>query len=601
MQINQCPRCSARFRGELERCPIDGQPLRRVDDPLIGRTIAGRYLVEELVGSGGMGAVYRGRHQVIDRDVAVKFLNPRFTRDPKQRTRFLGEARAANQINHEHIINITDFGETDDGYVYLVMEYLVGHALAQEIERGPMPANRALNIAMQTAMGLARAHELDVIHRDVKPGNIYLVRRRRAHDLVKLLDFGIARFEREMRITDQGALLGTPEYMAPEMMRQGEIGPATDLYALGCVLYEMLSGRPPFEGQMASVLVKQVSEAPRPLAQFVPELPDGVDEIVLRLLNKKPDGRHRDAHHLVDELKALCATLPFPYPTEEPPGSHSHSDAPAGRSDAPPRRSDAPAAGRGTASQPAPRTSLSAEKPTMYGESEEQGWRTRLQMYRQSAERLFAGRGLPADVRNGLARMQALLDEAAGMRQELGELASEATTQADEVAAVRERIGRALGELAEDESKAARRLEGLRHTLDDCYTRAEASADQLCETGEGGLRMPQAGHLMAGDHVREIRELVARVRGFAERRREVSRIKAEVEAEHNAWEDLCFQMQQLKGRLGTLNASSGAELDAASTRANRIDAAMRERLDALLPEAERVAGALRLADEGRAG
>ena len=220
MEINQCPRCRTRFRGEIKVCPVDGEALQRLQDPLLGRTIAGRYLIEDKIGGGGMGVVYRAKHQVIARDVAIKFLHQRYTRDPTSRKRFLGEARAANQINHENIIDITDFGETDDGLVYLVMEYLQGRSLDHEIAGRPMGAARALRIAIQIAAGLARAHELDVIHRDVKPGNVFLLRKRADNESIKLLDFGIARFERELRITDRGTLLGTPEYIAPEQIRK---------------------------------------------------------------------------------------------------------------------------------------------------------------------------------------------------------------------------------------------------------------------------------------------------------------------------------------------------------------------------------------------
>lgn len=584
MQINQCPRCSVRFRGELERCPIDGQPLQPVDDPLIGRTIAGRYLVEERVGSGGMGTVYRGRHQVIDRDVAVKFLHPRFTKDAKQRKRFLGEARAANQINHEHIIDITDFGETDDGYVYLVMEFLEGRSLSNEVSQGPLPIPRALFIGMQIAAGLARAHELDVIHRDVKPGNIFLIRRRRTADFVKLLDFGIARFEREMRITGHGQLLGTPEYMAPEQMRQGEAGPASDLYGLGCVLYEMFCGHTPFRGSMAAVLVKQVSEAPRPLSELVRDLPPRVGAMVARLLSKNPAQRHRDAHHLVDELRELYQATPGAMPLDglgtDPPPSIVASTSPG----------QEPAhTGQGLGPRSAVvRESLPADRPTMCAETGEDGWRERLEDLRNTLTEKHPG-GIPPDMQQALDRMDALLAEAAKMRVELAGVAQEATSQASEVSGVRASIGHALDELATDESKVARALAQLRRQLDAAYQAMEGCAEHLCELAGGSMRMPETGHLMAASAVQDVKELARRVAIFSKARGEVARIKGHVEQNHNTWEDLSFQMQQLKGRLGTLNASSGADLDAASSRTNELDATLRKRLDELLPASELIA------------
>ena len=583
MQINECPRCSVRFRGELERCPIDGQPLRPVDDPLIGRTIAGRYLVEERLGTGGMGTVYRGRHQVIDRDVAVKFLHPRFTKDAKQRTRFLGEARAANQINHEHIIDITDFGETDDGYVYLVMEFLEGRPLSNEVGRGPLSIPRALYISMQIAAGLARAHELDVIHRDVKPANIFLISRRGSSDFVKLLDFGIARFEREIRITDHGQLLGTPEYMAPEQMRQGDSGPAADLYGLGCVMYEMLSGQTPFRGSMAAVLVKHVSETAQPLSELVKQLPPRVERVVMRLLSKDPTQRHRDAHHLVDELRELYEAMPGVTPLDVH-GAEAAPSVPAASPSVP----VAPVAVTGE------RDSLPADRPTVFSETGEHGWRQRVQEYRSSLAVKHPDGVPPPEVLEGLARMDALLMEAEHMRVELSSVAQEATSQASEVSGVRHSIGHALDELATDESKVGRTMEQLRRQLDAAFQVMEGCAGHLCEMAGPAMRMPKAGHLMAQDSVAEVQELARRVRVFAEAREEVTRIKAEVERHHTHWDDLCFQMEQLKGRLGTLNVSSGADLDAASSRTNELDAAVRQRLDELLPVSEVIAAHLRV-------
>src|SRR5262245_10990894 len=191
-----------------------------------------------------MGSVYRARHQFIGRDVALKFLDPSLTKNERLRKRFLGEARAANQINHEHIIDITDFGETEHGVVYMVMEYLEGHSLEEELgEKGPIEIRRAVRIALQVALGLGRAHELGVVHRDIKPGNIHLSRKRMDRDFVKVLDFGVARIEHDARITGQNMIVGTPEYIAPEQIRSQAPTPSSDMYALGCVMLEMLNGR----------------------------------------------------------------------------------------------------------------------------------------------------------------------------------------------------------------------------------------------------------------------------------------------------------------------------------------------------------------------
>jgi len=157
--VKQCPTCRARFKGEPTTCPLDGSKLIEQPDPMMGRTFAGRYVIESKLGSGGMGTVYRGRHEVVGRDVAIKFLAPELAIDPTNRQRFLREARAANKINHENIIDINDFGETDDGLVYLVMEYCPGEPLAAAMSKGPIPIPRALQIIEQLAMALGEGTE----------------------------------------------------------------------------------------------------------------------------------------------------------------------------------------------------------------------------------------------------------------------------------------------------------------------------------------------------------------------------------------------------------------------------------------------------------
>ncbi|HEX2676061.1 MAG TPA: serine/threonine-protein kinase, partial [Polyangiales bacterium] len=416
-----------------------------MQDPLLGRTVAGRYVIEDKIGGGGMGVVYRGRHQVIDREVAIKFLHPRFTRDPTSRKRFLGEARAANQINHENIIDITDFGETEDGQVYLVMEYLQGRSLDQEIAKRPMAVHRALRIGVQIASGLARAHELDVIHRDVKPGNVFLMRRRGDPDFVKLLDFGIARFEREVRITDRGVLMGTPEYMAPEQVRNGEATPLTDLYALGCVLYEMLTGETPFSGGMSEVLIKQMREPPPLPSRSVPGLPAKIDQLVLKLLSKDPERRHRDAFHVVDDLQQLLDDIPAikaavdPFPRQTPDGAARPASEPI--------------------TPVVSVASVQGSLPTMHAPTEHEEWRERVAMYRQLLDQMHPRGDIPLDVRSAIERMEGTLAQLPQLRTQLHSSARSLTTQEDEVRATRLRIGRALDELVSEESKLARQLD----------------------------------------------------------------------------------------------------------------------------------------------
>jgi serine/threonine-protein kinase len=219
--VKVCDVCGGRYKdkGNPRVCPFDGTPLRDLPDPMLGRAIGGHYVVTQKIGAGGFGTVFRARHEVLGRDVAIKFLNPELAADATNRSRFLREAKAANRIDHEHIIDITDYGETEDGMVYLVMELLEGRPLAAELANGPIALSRVVDITMQISSALARAHELDVIHRDIKPDNIYLVDGQGRRDYVKLLDFGLAHMKGELRLTATGAVFGTPEYMAPGQAR----------------------------------------------------------------------------------------------------------------------------------------------------------------------------------------------------------------------------------------------------------------------------------------------------------------------------------------------------------------------------------------------
>lgn len=279
-------------------------------DPLIGRTIGGRYRLIQRLGSGGMSSVYLARHVLIDRLMAIKTLRRDLASDPVQRDRFLREARAVNRINHENIVEISDFRETEDGLLYLVMEYVPGESLLKAMASGPFPPVRAFDIAEQTASALARAHQMGVIHRDLKPENILLVQRRDRPDFVKLLDFGIAKLTDQPSLTGSQQIFGTPGYIAPEYIQASNIDGRSDLYSLGVILYEMVTGALPFDYEYpGDLLIKHVTEPPiRPSARR-PGLPAAVEELVLRCLEKSPDRRFRDAFHFLEELRACRERL----------------------------------------------------------------------------------------------------------------------------------------------------------------------------------------------------------------------------------------------------------------------------------------------------
>ncbi len=577
MDINQCPRCKTRFKGELAACPIDGEALVRVQDPLLGRTIAGRYLIEEKIGGGGMGVVYRGRHQVIDREVAIKFLHQRFTRDPTSRKRFLGEARAANQINHEHIIDITDFGETEDGLVYLAMEYLQGRSLEQEIAKRPMASTRALRIAIQIASGLARAHELDVVHRDVKPGNVFLVRRRGDPDFVKILDFGIARFEREVRITDRGVLMGTPEYMAPEQVRNGEATPSSDLYGVGCVLFEMLTGETPFSGTLSEVLIKQMREPPPPPSRLLPGLRPEIDQVVLRLLNKDPEKRHRDAFHLVDDLQTLLDRAPA-------------------------RELDL----HGPLLQPARVTAPQQEpepvRPTVHAPTEYEEWKTRVATYSAQLSGMHPQGDAPHDVRAAMERMELTLSLLLTLRAELDRAARTLTTHEDDVRGTRLRIGRALDELLHDESKIARSLEAGQR--DKVLSEGALRDVVRVLATRGPLPSLRTGAVIARAETEQLDSLRVQLAALAEADGYLAQISRDLEHQRLAWDDLRFQVAQLKGRLATLNAESSVAAEHTQERVQKSEIELRTAVQRLLADAEQVGSYLRtridLANTGHA-
>src|SRR5437773_5134634 len=279
---------------------------RSVNDPALGKVIAGRYRLEARIGEGGMGIVYRARHVLIDRVVAVKLIRPDLRGETHLRAWMLREARAANRVDHAHIIDIHDIGETDDGELYLVMEYLVGTALATELARGPMPLARGVDILEQMCAALARAHDLGVVHRDLKSDNILLTVRGGRKDFVKILDFGLAGLARDPRLAPKGAVFGTPEYMSPEQARGEDAGPQSDLYAIGVLFFEMLTGQLPFRSHDREQLLEMQRAGGTPNPRMLrPDLPPQAEAMILKLLEKDIRKRFQDAHHLQEELKAL--------------------------------------------------------------------------------------------------------------------------------------------------------------------------------------------------------------------------------------------------------------------------------------------------------
>lgn len=298
-----CPTCGEVYGDERQHCDRDGTPLKGVRDPLVGRTVGGRYRLISRLGSGGMSAVYLARHTLIDRLVAVKTLRRELAQDPIQRDRFIREARAVNRINHQNIVEISDYGETEDGLVYLVMEYVPGESLLKTLAKGPMDEARVLHIAEQIGGALARAHQMGVVHRDLKPENLLLMKLKKEGDFIKILDFGIAKILDAPSLTGSQQIFGTPGYIAPEYIQSTDIDGRADLYSLGVILYELVTGALPFDYEYpGDLLVKHVTE--QPIAPSVRR--EGVsapmEALILKCLRKDPDERFRDAYHFLDEV-----------------------------------------------------------------------------------------------------------------------------------------------------------------------------------------------------------------------------------------------------------------------------------------------------------
>jgi serine/threonine-protein kinase len=359
---------------------------------------------------------------LIDRVVALKLIRPDLRGETHLRAWMLREARAANRVDHAHIVQIHDVGETEEGELYLVMEYLVGAALSAECAKGQLPVERAVDVIEQMCAALARAHDLGVVHRDLKSDNIMLTVQGGRRDFVKILDFGLAALTRDARLAPKGAVFGTPEYMAPEQARGEDATALCDLYSLGVLFFEMLTGQLPFRSNDRETLLEmqRTTAPPRP-SSVRQDIPPQAEAIILRLLEKDPSRRFRDGHHLQEELKAFQRSLPSKL-LETPQG------------DAPPAPQPPP---------PAPTAGV-------------QEWGTRAANYQRILSRAYPNGRVPTELQAAADTLWELASRAARLE---GELASqtrklEATERRGR--ALRAELGRKVEELATEESRALR-------------------------------------------------------------------------------------------------------------------------------------------------
>ena len=338
-----CPTCGERFPTDFLVCPRDATTLRAAadasSDPWIGRVLADTYQIIEQLGEGGMGRIFSARHlRLRDRRVAVKVLGEEFVREPEIVARFEQEVESASRVVHPHVIEVYDAGHTAEGVHFLVTEMLEGEDLGALIERTkkPLAVDLAVMLARQACLALGAAHACGIVHRDVKPENVFVIQVD-GHPFVKVLDFGISKVIQRggTKLTRTGAVLGTPAYMSPEQARGGDVDLRTDVYGVGATLYTALAGRAPFEGDdPAMALSKLVSEEPPRLRSIASSVPGELEVIVQRAMAKDPRDRYSSAAELEEALAAF-ATASGPALVRAPTlvqgsGSYASIDAPRG-------------------------------------------------------------------------------------------------------------------------------------------------------------------------------------------------------------------------------------------------------------------------------
>jgi len=314
-----CPCCYQQFEGAIETCPADQTVLRGPkNDPWIGKTFADRYVVESILGLGGMSIVYRAKHKLMNRIVAIKMLHQCLKQDITALERFKLEAQAASSLNHQNVITVYDFGVTADGEPFFVMDLLEGESLKDLIDRkGRIPYDRALSLFKQICDGLEAAHKAGIIHRDLKPANIIITKQDDGSELVRLVDFGIAKVtaqsgKADQHLTKTGEVFGSPIYMSPEQCLGREIDGRSDIYALGCLMYETLSGDVPFVGSgFLETMNMHVGENAKPFHIVAPDagIPQELEEVIKRCMAKNPDDRFATVGELRDTLVYLITSL----------------------------------------------------------------------------------------------------------------------------------------------------------------------------------------------------------------------------------------------------------------------------------------------------
>jgi serine/threonine-protein kinase len=493
-----------------------GSSRRSQQDEYIGKVVAGRYRLETLLGEGGMGVVYRARHVLIDRVVALKLIRPDLRGETHLRAWMLREARAANRVDHAHIVDIHDVGETEEGELYLVMEYLTGTSLSHECAKGPLPLTRAVDVLEQMCAALARAHDLGVVHRDLKSDNIMLTTRGGRRDFVKILDFGLAALARDPRLAPKGAVFGTPEYMSPEQARGEDATSQSDLYALGILFFEMTTGQLPFRSNDRETLLEMQRTAPSPRPrQLRADLPQAAENIILRLLEKDPRKRFRDGHHLQEELKAFQRSLP-----------QSPWDVQSATQDTP----------QAPPPPPPPPTPHVVE------------WGTRAAHFARMVARAYPNGKAPTDVQQAADKCWELAARASRLEGELSSHSRKLEAIERRGRALRAEIGRKVEELAAEESRTLREAAAERE-----------EAERIIASRQQAERRASDTSAKADQTAKEVRDVATLRRVFEEagaaraQVEELSRLSQRHESRasqrEEAAKDLRRQIDELRAQL----------------------------------------------------
>ncbi len=341
-----CPRCQLFLDDDVQFSPKDGErvvatgaprarerrapasaPTRAsdpdpADDPHIGQLLGDEFEILSVAGRGAMGTVYKAEQRAMDRPVAVKILRGELLRDTGLVRRFVREARATAKLQHPNIVTVHFVGETPEGLPFLVMEYVDGRSL-EEVCQKPLPLARTLDIARQITSALGDAHDAGIIHRDLKPSNVLVLERPGQPDRVKVVDFGIAKIlewgdNRESMLTQGGVIFGTPDYLAPEQASGHAVDARTDLYALGVILFRLVTGQLPFRGTGMQLVLKHLREVPPLPSTLAPDVPPDVEELIVMLLSKDPDHRPPTARAVEVTLERLANAAALPPPVVKP-------------------------------------------------------------------------------------------------------------------------------------------------------------------------------------------------------------------------------------------------------------------------------------------